>query len=215
MNKQEAAQLLSEASFKFAKTMPDMPHWYTLAVTWNERSVFEAVVQFIRDHGVAEKFKGRRYVYFYHKGYKYWTMGFPLPVTKLINRAEALTIEPIDIEDIAQFKEQAGKEGIKFCKDTALFGAYQSGQILGFSGLIYRKNKVIFKNNYVLPSHRRLGLFNSMLKFLLEKVKQEGFQVAEARCTDMSLGGYLKNGFKVVKRYKTGTLVRKDDLQDR
>jgi hypothetical protein len=84
----EVTALLLAAEFQFAKTMPKTPHHYTLRETWEDGSVFEAVVQFIRDHGKEEKFFRATYIYLYLEGHKYWTMGSPLDQTRLINRAD-------------------------------------------------------------------------------------------------------------------------------
>ena len=75
-------------NFRFAKTMPDAPHWYTLRKTWENDEEFVTCVQFIRDHGNVEYFWGKPYTKLEHGGYKYWSMGYPLDVTILINRAE-------------------------------------------------------------------------------------------------------------------------------
>lgn len=80
-------QGLMNAEYKFAKTMVKIPHSYTLRDTWNDQEFFNECVQFIRDNGAIEFFWGKPYIYFYHNGYKYWTMGNPVEQTKLINRA--------------------------------------------------------------------------------------------------------------------------------
>ena len=87
---------LLEAQYVFAKTMPENPHWYTLRKTWtgaNGDSAFCEAVQFIRDNGYIEMYKGRPYTMYNLNGFKYWTMGAPInlngkPHTILINRAE-------------------------------------------------------------------------------------------------------------------------------
>lgn len=93
MTKQEANELLLNADFTYAKSMPEIPHWYTLRETWDDREFIE-VVQFIRANGVREWFYRKRYTYYYLNGYKYWTMGSPLhnsgkTGTILINKAPA------------------------------------------------------------------------------------------------------------------------------
>jgi uncharacterized membrane protein YbaN (DUF454 family) len=87
MDESRTKFLLLSAKFVYAKSMPRFPHWYTLRRSWRNAADFEAVVQFIRDHGKPEKFYGRVYLYFYVGKNKYWTMGSPLPETILINRA--------------------------------------------------------------------------------------------------------------------------------
>lgn len=88
MTKERAEVLLKYAPFQFAKTMPDNPHFYTLKKKWKGKEEFEALVQFIRDHGTVEIFRGWPYTCYYAHGYKYWTMGDPVPETTLINRAK-------------------------------------------------------------------------------------------------------------------------------
>jgi len=85
----DVAPLLEAASYQFAKTMPETPHEYTLRRKWNNDKAFDEVVTFIRKHGKEEQFMNVTYIYLYHNGYKYWTMGAPIPETILINRAKA------------------------------------------------------------------------------------------------------------------------------
>lgn len=71
----------------YAKTTP---HEYT--IRWwapDLDGTFCKIVQFIRDVGVTERFFKAKYIYFYHKGLKYWTMGDPIQKrTWVLNRAE-------------------------------------------------------------------------------------------------------------------------------
>ena len=88
MNSERAHELLRNAEYKTAKSL-DIPHSYTLKYSWKDINEFYELVQFIRDHGVKERFWSKEYIYYYLDGYKYWTMGYELPVTKLINKAKA------------------------------------------------------------------------------------------------------------------------------
>lgn len=98
---------LLAADYRFAKTMPDNPHWYTLRKNWTDDAAFVEAVAFIRrdDVGYIEIFKKSKYKMFNLNGYKYWTMGAPInnkkgePCTILINRAK--TGEPADYDLIA------------------------------------------------------------------------------------------------------------------
>lgn len=81
-------ELLNSHPFQFAKTMPTIPHEYTLRKHWNDQE-FEQVVLFMREHGKEEKFYRKTFTYWYANGYKYWTMGAPVEKTILINRAIA------------------------------------------------------------------------------------------------------------------------------
>ena len=79
--------------WRFAKTMPENPHYYTLRNDWDDTDFVDFVL-YIRENGYVEKFNGQSYTYLNINGYKYWTMGYPInygngdPCTILINRAE-------------------------------------------------------------------------------------------------------------------------------
>ena len=78
--------LLKNAKFVFAKSMPKLPHHYTLRETWNDDE-FVFAVNKIREIGIEKRFWKKTYIYYYANGYMYWTMGNPIDQTKLINRA--------------------------------------------------------------------------------------------------------------------------------
>lgn len=93
MLKEEVEKLLDKATFKFAATMPKIPHEYSHRSQWENDKDFCDVVQFIRDHGQKEMFWKKEFTYFYYNGYKYWTMGNPLSYTDkkktfILNRAK-------------------------------------------------------------------------------------------------------------------------------
>ena len=77
---------LEENQWIFAKTMPEMPHFYTLKRTWSNEKEFESTVIYIRKHGIEEEFAGKQYTYLYLGNFKYWTMGEAIKDTILINR---------------------------------------------------------------------------------------------------------------------------------
>lgn len=87
--KEKVESLLKSATYKVASTMPDIPHSYTLKHLWSNIKDFNLVVQYIRDYGVEESFGRKKFMYYYLDGYKYWTMGNTLEITKLINKAKA------------------------------------------------------------------------------------------------------------------------------
>jgi hypothetical protein len=84
---EQVAATLEVQTWTFARTMPKNPHEYTLRKTWTGDLPFEAVVQFIRDHGYRRRYGRRWYVCLDVGQHRYWTMGAPLPATILINRA--------------------------------------------------------------------------------------------------------------------------------
>lgn len=89
LSRDELARILESKPYVFAKTMPENPHHYTLRKQWGDDDLFDEAVNAIREYGVKEWFKGYQYIYFYANGYKYWSMGAPIPETILLNRAIA------------------------------------------------------------------------------------------------------------------------------
>tara|TARA_R100000664_G_C2698958_1_gene100050 strand:+ start:391 stop:663 length:273 start_codon:yes stop_codon:yes gene_type:complete len=86
IRKSKVKALLENASYRFAKTMPKFPHYYTMKDTWNDHYEFEEVVKHIRRYGIKQKFFKTTFIYLYIDDYKYWTMGAPVNETILINR---------------------------------------------------------------------------------------------------------------------------------
>jgi hypothetical protein len=80
-------EFIARAPWRFAKTMPHMPHEYTVRGETADEE-FEWFVRFIRGHGYRAEFGGRCYTYLELDGWKYWTMGAPVGATTIINRAE-------------------------------------------------------------------------------------------------------------------------------
>ena len=87
LNPELLKSLFETKNWRFAKTMPMIPHFYVRRSEWGDDFEFEQVVQYLRDNSVAEKFFKRTFLYFYMDGWKYWTMGEPLNETQVINRA--------------------------------------------------------------------------------------------------------------------------------
>jgi len=62
------------------------PHQYCLRKAWKGSMPFTGVAQIIRDYGYVEWFWKKPYMMLNVGEFKYWTMGWPLDVTVLINR---------------------------------------------------------------------------------------------------------------------------------
>jgi hypothetical protein len=82
---EQARAFTTAAPWRFASTMPERPHWYTVRGQAPERE-FEAFVTYIRAGGYDAEFEGTTYTYRDIDGYAYWTMGAPLAETVIINR---------------------------------------------------------------------------------------------------------------------------------
>jgi hypothetical protein len=88
MTLEKMREYVAAVPWRFAKTMPENPHEYTLKkVSPGREKEFEAVVIFIRQQGYKKKFGRATYIYVDLDGWCYWTMGAPLEQTILINRA--------------------------------------------------------------------------------------------------------------------------------
>jgi hypothetical protein len=84
----ELRAFVQHSTWTFAKSMPTTPHEYTLRKNAPDETLFERVVMHIRHHGYKGRFGKTTYTYFDIDGWQYWTMGSPLPITILINRAK-------------------------------------------------------------------------------------------------------------------------------
>ena len=90
MTQKEIEDFIDSHNWRFAKTMPQMPHWYTLkknCVNKDDERDFERFVSAIYMTGVPTQWKGRTYRYLKVGDYQYWTMDETEESTDLINRA--------------------------------------------------------------------------------------------------------------------------------
>lgn len=80
---------IQSVRWKFASTMPEHPHEYTLK-EWDMSKIdaFNEFVMHIRENGYKQLFLNKQTTYFDVDDHKYWTMGAPLSETILINRAK-------------------------------------------------------------------------------------------------------------------------------
>ena len=85
-NKFNSKEFIEKNKWHFAKTMPENPHEYCLRREADETE-FEECVKLIRKEGYQELYEGKNYICYNMGDYKYWTMGYPIEETTLINRA--------------------------------------------------------------------------------------------------------------------------------
>ena len=79
--------VIDTLSFRFARTMPEIPHEYVVRNPDNE-AAYVALFRAIIEHGVDDRWAGRRYRYLYPgDGWKYWAMTTELQESRVINRA--------------------------------------------------------------------------------------------------------------------------------
>lgn len=60
------------------------------------------------------------------------------------------------------------------------------------------------KSDVVLPAYRRRGIYHQLCQRRLQLIEQDGVSKATAFCGDLSIGQYLKDGFRVVSVSKRG-----------
>ena len=83
----ERAQLfIQRVEWHFAKTMPQIPHWYCLLKECKDKEEFLWFARYIQEHSVPRQFDGRTYNYCYLGKYKYWMMDERPEDCDLINR---------------------------------------------------------------------------------------------------------------------------------
>lgn len=142
--------LITRENFRFAKTMPENPHWYTLRKNWINDIDFIKCVMFIRENGYIEYFKGRKYIVYGMNGFKYWTMGSPIYNTILINKAKKCY--KADYDKIASEYDNYFMDSKYLEEDKKLFNLLDiKGKVLDIgcgTGLLL-KHKKIEPRNYI------------------------------------------------------------------
>ena len=71
----------------------------------------------------------------------------------------------ININDIQKYSSEIKKYQLCFCSATQYFGLFKDDELLGFFGIIILKNKVVFKNDFMLEKHRGKGYYKYMMNY--------------------------------------------------
>ena len=80
---------LRSASYKYAKTMPHIPHYYTVGKTWDDFDEFIWTANYVAKNGILQKFfknNTPRRRYYYLDGWRYWVMDKNPDDAAIINR---------------------------------------------------------------------------------------------------------------------------------
>ena len=77
---------LRSAEWKFAKTMPHIPHYYTVGQKWSDFSEFIWTANAVVRYGVFQKFFKDPRHYFYLDGWRFWVMDRDPNDAAIINR---------------------------------------------------------------------------------------------------------------------------------
>jgi hypothetical protein len=92
---------IAASRWTFAKTMPTVPHEYTVRGRTAHHH-FEQMVEHIRAHGYERRWWDTTLTYLEIGGWKLWTMGAPIQETVIINREPLPASEPL-------FAREAGR----------------------------------------------------------------------------------------------------------
>jgi hypothetical protein len=88
MSDEEIKVFIASSSWAVAKRMPNTPHEYTARRNAKDLATFERFIMHIRNNGYRQKFGKYNYTYLDVDGWQYWTMGWPVQQTMIINRAK-------------------------------------------------------------------------------------------------------------------------------
>ena len=116
-------------------------------------------------------------------------------------------IKQISEQEVLDFVTD--KRDLAFSSSTTYFGLYLNEVLVGVTGIVFMKSKVIFKNHYIPAELRGRGYFKTLLSWSMNYVLvAQDYKVIEATCTKMSIREYLKKGFTPIKHYKNYIKVR-------
>jgi GNAT superfamily N-acetyltransferase len=110
-------------------------------------------------------------------------------------------LKPIDYDVVKPLQAQAEKEMLCFGTKTKYFGLYEQDKLVAITGLVYYANKVVNKNNYVLPEHRNQGIYRYLMDWMMQETK--GWLI-ECVCTPSSRQHMINRNFQIIQEYKNG-----------
>ena len=92
---EKAEAFIRESGWRLATTMLDIPHQYTVRdlaspdarkTTARSHAGFEWFVRLIRRDGVRKRWRSYEHTYLVVGEWEYWTMGYPVEETTIVNR---------------------------------------------------------------------------------------------------------------------------------
>lgn len=86
----QAREIVNRFHWKFAKSMPTIPHEYTVKSKTNRQDAedYEKLFRYIYENHYIRYFYGKPYKYVDIDGYSYWIMTDDIRESIIINRAE-------------------------------------------------------------------------------------------------------------------------------
>jgi len=110
-------RFLEQSSWRFAKKMPNDPHWYIVRDKSPNDDIFTQACTLIQSNGTNRLYCGSTYITFALNGYNYWTMGWLPEKTIIINRIRKYYISAWDEHaghyapefDQEEYRQQVGQ----------------------------------------------------------------------------------------------------------
>lgn len=175
------ADNLTSKKYRFASSMPYLPHYYSLRDQWEDEKKFEDCVQMIREYGYQKKFGKRTFTYLDINNFMYWTMGAPKEETTVLNRAYTDTTNSYD--EVADDYDKLYEDDVYIEENEYIFNLLDIQNEdtvldIGCGTGLTADNVKLDKDNYVGidPSKKMIDLFlnkhptyyNSLIKTGLE-----------------------------------------------
>jgi predicted GNAT family acetyltransferase len=116
-------------------------------------------------------------------------------------------IKEISNSDLKNIKVLAKNDGILFPKKKAnYYGYFLNNNIIGIGAILISKSTAILKCSFVVKENRGKGIATQLLKYRLDLIKSryKDNKKITANCTNLSLQLHIKQGAKVLKKYKNG-----------
>jgi len=142
MTPEQVGAILEQQQYKFAKTMPWLPHWYTLKPTWSDPNLYRTIVTWILCYGELRIWGKKRTIrrYFDFGKYRYWPMTTDPDESIVLNRciiasdrSEPLPPAPAQpYDDLALQYDLiwSGKDAQQQDRQIMEMIGYQSGSVL-------------------------------------------------------------------------------------
>jgi|TARA_R110002111_G_scaffold168965_5_gene234969 hypothetical protein len=92
---------------------------------------------------------------------------------------------------------------------TKYLGLFLDGELIGVTGWQNIGEKHIrYKTSYVIPRFRKMGFYKHLWISRENLTLQQNPEVISAYCTRMSIGQFLKNGFKTERKQEISYLKK-------
>jgi len=125
-----------------------------------------------------------------------------------------VNVEPFD--EIAKFKSLAARERVTMANPSEavwFVARNDQGDVLGFVCAVIKKLTARYKSDYVFPANRGKNIYQALFSARDEYCRARRIKRTTAFCTPMSLGTYLRRGFKGDKKNKNGIVfVKREEI---